>query len=172
MTQSFCYLSGLVGRLDRGATFVREWRPPRGGYRSMSKGHRRSCWSPWWHTCGLEAGGGTGAHVGHDPDPAWAGSDSWVPGESRGHAPEGESDPGHLNGRLQSLVALWGVRGLASLRLETIMKYVETGHRRAFQISRLAFAAGSVLLIAGEGHASEMRNVNGCVVDETGTPVA
>jgi thiol-disulfide isomerase/thioredoxin len=52
------------------------------------------------------------------------------------------------------------------------MKYVETGHRRAFQISRLAFAAGLVLLIAGEGHAGEMRNVNGCVVDENGTPVA
>jgi hypothetical protein len=75
------------------------------------------------------------------------------------------------------------------------MKYAETGHWRAFQICRLAFAAGLVLLlperaltlqtcsladddvaagsvITGEGHAAEMRNVNGCVVDETGTPVA
>ena len=49
------------------------------------------------------------------------------------------------------------------------MKHVETGHRRAFQISRIAFAAGLFLLIVGDAHAAEMRNVNGYVVDETGT---
>jgi hypothetical protein len=75
------------------------------------------------------------------------------------------------------------------------MKYVATGHQRASQISRLAFAAGLVLLIpetgltlqtrsladddaavgsviAGEGHAVGARNVHGCVVDETRMPVA
>src|SRR5436309_3320529 len=52
------------------------------------------------------------------------------------------------------------------------MKYVVTGHRRAFPISRLAIAAGLVLLIAGEGHADEMRKVSGCVLGETATPIA
>ena len=63
---------------------------------------------------------------------SWAGLNRWVPGQSRGHASEGGTDPGHLNGRLQSFVALWGVGGLGvtSLRSETIMKDVETGHLR------------------------------------------
>lgn len=52
------------------------------------------------------------------------------------------------------------------------MSYAETGHWRAFDISRLAFAAGLALLIASKGHAGEMRNVQGRVLDETGTPVA
>jgi hypothetical protein len=52
------------------------------------------------------------------------------------------------------------------------MKHVETGHRRTLQISRIALAAGFFLLSAGGAHAAEMRNVHGCVVDETGAPVA
>ena len=55
--------------------------------------------------------------------------------------------------RLRSLVALPGVRALevTSLRLESIMKYAETDHRRASRISRLVFAAGLVLLVPGTG---------------------
>ena len=55
--------------------------------------------------------------------------------------------------RLRSLVALPGVRALevTSLRLESIMRYANTDHRRASRISRLVFAAGLVLLVPGTG---------------------
>jgi beta-lactamase regulating signal transducer with metallopeptidase domain len=54
-------------------------------------------------------------------------------------------------GRLRSLVAVPGVRALevTSLRLESIMRNTEADHRRASQRSRLAFAAGVVLLVPG-----------------------
>ena len=56
-------------------------------------------------------------------------------------------------GRLRSLAALPGVRVLevTSLRLESIMRYADTDHRRASRISRLVFAAGLVLLVPGTG---------------------
>lgn len=56
-------------------------------------------------------------------------------------------------GRLRSLVALPGVRALevTSRRLESIMRYAETDHRRASRLSRLAFAAGVALLVPGTG---------------------
>ena len=56
-------------------------------------------------------------------------------------------------GRLRSPVALPGVRALevTSLRLESIMRYAETDHRRASHLSRLAFAAGVALLVPGTG---------------------
>jgi beta-lactamase regulating signal transducer with metallopeptidase domain len=55
--------------------------------------------------------------------------------------------------RLRSLVALPGVRALevTSLRLESIMRYAGTDHRRASRISRLVFAAGLLLLVPGTG---------------------
>src|SRR5262249_30908384 len=53
--------------------------------------------------------------------------------------------------RLRSLVAPPGVRPLevTSRRLESIMSYADTDHRRASRISRLVFAAGLFLLIPG-----------------------
>jgi uncharacterized protein (TIGR03067 family) len=58
-----------------------------------------------------------------------------------------------LKGRLRPVMALPGVRALevTSLRLESIMKYAETNHRRASWISRIAFTAGLVLLVPGTG---------------------
>jgi beta-lactamase regulating signal transducer with metallopeptidase domain len=63
-------------------------------------------------------------------------------------------------GRLRSLVALPGVRALevTSLRLESIMRYTGTDHRRASRISRLVFAAGFVLLIPGTGPTLQARS--------------
>jgi uncharacterized protein (TIGR03067 family) len=62
-------------------------------------------------------------------------------------------------GRLRSLVAVPGVRALefTSLRLESIMKCAETDHRRASQISPLAFTAGLVLLVPGTGMTLQTR---------------
>lgn len=63
-------------------------------------------------------------------------------------------------GRMQSLVALPGVRALeiTSLRLESIMRYAETDHRRASRISRLAFTAGLLMLVPGMGLTLQTRS--------------
>ncbi|AGA30593.1 M56 family metallopeptidase [Singulisphaera acidiphila] len=56
-------------------------------------------------------------------------------------------------GRLRSLVAIPGVRALevTTRRLESIMKYAGTDHRRASWISRLVFATGAILIVPGAG---------------------
>ena len=74
-------------------------------------------------------------------------------------------------GRLRSLVALPGVRALevTSLRLESIMRYADTDHRRASRISRLVFAAGLVVLVPGTGPTLRARSP---VNDDAGVTVA
>jgi uncharacterized protein (TIGR03067 family) len=70
-------------------------------------------------------------------------------------------------GRMWSLVAQPGVRALevTSLRLESIMKYPETDHRRASRIARLVFTVGLVLLVPGMGLTLQNRSRAN---DETG----
>ena len=55
--------------------------------------------------------------------------------------------------RLRPLVALAGVRALevTSRRLEFIMRYAKTDHRRASFISRVVFLTGVVMLVPGTG---------------------
>ena len=55
--------------------------------------------------------------------------------------------------RLRSLVAIPGVRALevTSLRLESIMRYAKTDHRRASLIARVVFVTGVVVLVPGTG---------------------
>jgi beta-lactamase regulating signal transducer with metallopeptidase domain len=73
--------------------------------------------------------------------------------------------------RLRSLVALPGVRALEvnSLRLESIMRYAGTDHRRASRVSRLVFAAGLVLLVPGTGPTLQARSP---VKDDAGVTIA
>jgi BlaR1 peptidase M56/Carboxypeptidase regulatory-like domain len=73
--------------------------------------------------------------------------------------------------RLRSLVALPGVRALevTSLRLESIMRYTGTDHRRASRISRLVFAAGLLLLVPGTGPTLQARSP---VKDDAGVTIA
>jgi beta-lactamase regulating signal transducer with metallopeptidase domain len=73
--------------------------------------------------------------------------------------------------RLRSLVALPGVRALevTSLRLESIMRYAGTDHRRASRISRLVFAAGLLLLVPGTGPTLQARSP---VKDDVGVTIA
>jgi beta-lactamase regulating signal transducer with metallopeptidase domain len=72
---------------------------------------------------------------------------------------------------LRSLVALPGVRALevTSLRLESIMRYANTDHRRASRISRLVFAAGLLLLVPGTGPSLQARSP---VKDDPGVTIA
>ena len=58
-----------------------------------------------------------------------------------------------LKSQLRSLVAIPGVRAVevTSLRLESIMKYAQTDHRRASLISRFVFVTGAIVLIPGTG---------------------
>jgi beta-lactamase regulating signal transducer with metallopeptidase domain len=77
--------------------------------------------------------------------------------------------------RLRSLVALPGVRALevTSLRLESIMRYARTDHRRASRISRVVFAAGLAVLIPGTGLTTRARSLaddDADVVVATATP--
>ena len=55
--------------------------------------------------------------------------------------------------QLRPLVAIPGVRALevTSLRLESIMRYDKTDHRRASLISRVVFVTGAIVLVPGMG---------------------